>query len=456
MDVKPFSLQSPEAIAKEYGGDKRKIAQAIQLGLVDPTAGVVAGMFIDRIRSAAMQENAGPIQTVAQQTFAPPAPPPQAMPPGPPQDGPPQGGPPQGGGQPEGMGPTMVPPNSLPQTMAAGGLAALDVPDNMYDGYATGGLVAFAGGSPGVTVGPTPAPTGPVSMFGHSTDPRANMESYLQMLGPQDETYTRMFEEEAKQRLDPAGRKRARKRDMWEALAQIGFGMAASKSPTFLGAAGEAANAAVPAMAERRKERRAEERESVRDLLNVEGQRRQQRGEAVKAGFEGSRFATEQVGQQRRLDEELKARRELTAQEIASREAIARMQESGAMERTRMQVQGSLAAAGMSARAQRQTDTDDLIGIYYEQLKGRVAAGTLKIPGSGKAPSNSELRAMAANMAYKTKNEAGLMGAYARMQGDPLNQALASRLGGEGGSQRPQIGPGANNQRGWGQAVPVR
>ena len=46
MDVKPFSLQSPESIAKEYGGDKRKIAQAIQLGIVDPTAGVVAGMFM--------------------------------------------------------------------------------------------------------------------------------------------------------------------------------------------------------------------------------------------------------------------------------------------------------------------------------------------------------------------------------------------------------------------------
>lgn len=66
--AKPFSIQSPEDIAKEYAGNKQRIAQAMQLGVVDSTAGVLAGMFIDRMRSAQMQEQA-PRVTVAQQVM---------------------------------------------------------------------------------------------------------------------------------------------------------------------------------------------------------------------------------------------------------------------------------------------------------------------------------------------------------------------------------------------------
>ena len=88
--AKPFSIQAPEDIAKEYAGNKQMIAQAAQMGIVDPTAAVLAGMFIDRMRSAQVME-AAPQQTVAQQVLGgggqPPAPPaglgatPQAAPP---------------------------------------------------------------------------------------------------------------------------------------------------------------------------------------------------------------------------------------------------------------------------------------------------------------------------------------------------------------------------------------
>ena len=126
---KPFSLQAPEQIAKEYGGDKQKIMQAAQMGVVDPTAAVMAGMFIDRMRTAQAAEQAAP-PTVAQEVFAPPAPPPM------------QGAP--------GMGaPPMVPPQMAPQ---AGGLEALPVSDAMFSegevGMAGGGMVSFAGGGP--------------------------------------------------------------------------------------------------------------------------------------------------------------------------------------------------------------------------------------------------------------------------------------------------------------------
>ena len=147
--AKPFSIQAPEDIAKEYAGNKQMIAQAAQMGVVDPTAAVLAGMFIDRMRSAQVME-AAQQPTVAQQVLG-------------------------GGGAPAplaanpaasaGMGalPPMPPPSSMPpqempqpeMAMAAGGLTTLPVPDAMFDeptnggfndGYAGGGMVAFAGG----------------------------------------------------------------------------------------------------------------------------------------------------------------------------------------------------------------------------------------------------------------------------------------------------------------------
>lgn len=155
--AKPFSIQAPETIAKEYAGNKQKIAQAAQMGIVDPTTAVLAGMFIDRMRSAQVME-AGQQPTVAQQVLG--GQPPQGAPPAPQQGmGPPPQGmpmPPQGMGAPPPMAPPpqdmgMAPP---PQGMAMGGLTTLPVPDAMFDepdngSYAGGGMVAFASGGKG-------------------------------------------------------------------------------------------------------------------------------------------------------------------------------------------------------------------------------------------------------------------------------------------------------------------
>jgi hypothetical protein len=70
-------LQASEEIAKKYGGNKQKIAQAVQAGLLGPTEAVLAGMFIDRIREAQAEEQA-PQQTVADKVFSP-KPEPEAM-----------------------------------------------------------------------------------------------------------------------------------------------------------------------------------------------------------------------------------------------------------------------------------------------------------------------------------------------------------------------------------------
>jgi hypothetical protein len=131
---KPFSLKSPEQVAKEYGGNKEKIRQAMAMGLVDPTAGVLGGMFIDRMRSAqSLEQGAQP--TVAQQVLAPPAP--ASAPPAPPASG---------AAKFFGAPPPMA-PQAPPMGMASGGLTTLPIPDNMFDEqqYGGGGIVAFSG-----------------------------------------------------------------------------------------------------------------------------------------------------------------------------------------------------------------------------------------------------------------------------------------------------------------------
>ena len=111
---KPFGAQSPEQVAKDYGGNKQKIAQAMQLGVVDPTVGTLAGMFIDRMAAGAQQAQA-PQGTVANQVFNQQTPPAQA-----PGGAGPGGLPPVPGVPPMGTGappPQMPMPPQSPQGM---------------------------------------------------------------------------------------------------------------------------------------------------------------------------------------------------------------------------------------------------------------------------------------------------------------------------------------------------
>jgi hypothetical protein len=159
-------LQASEEIAKKYGGNKQKIAQAVQAGLLGPTEAVLAGMFIDRMREAQAEEQA-PQQTVAEQVFSPkPAPqgmsqmqlaqqglggvPTPKMPTGVNMGTPQQ---PQMTAQiPRGMGatPQAAQMQAMQQKMAprpsVAGMNQLPMGPGMIPRAASGGLLAFAGG----------------------------------------------------------------------------------------------------------------------------------------------------------------------------------------------------------------------------------------------------------------------------------------------------------------------
>lgn len=317
METKPYSLQSPEQIAKDYGGNKQKIAEAMQMGILDPTAGTLAAMFIDRMRSAAQTE-AAPQQSVAQQVFAPPMPQmPQGMPPMP------QGAPAGLGATPQAAAmpmPAAAPPMGMPAPqavpgMAAGGLTTLPLPDGMFDepsnggfddGYRSGGLVAFAEGTDEEGVKERPArlpslanaevggdvaavdpneilvtgrrpappeevdePAGPAEYYGTFRDP-FRMQERINELAPQSTEQRTRFNTFLENILDPEERKKRRQEDMWLTLGQIGARMATTPG-SLLQAASTGIAEALPGVRDAARERRAEERSAVTELAKNEG-----------------------------------------------------------------------------------------------------------------------------------------------------------------------------------------
>jgi hypothetical protein len=80
--------------------------------------------------------------------------------------------------------------------------------------------------------------------------------------------------------------KKQKQEDLWSSLAQIGFGMAATKSPSFLQAFGESAGAALPGMQAALKERRAAERDATKQALELENLQYGRTADIVKAGTE--------------------------------------------------------------------------------------------------------------------------------------------------------------------------
>ena len=289
METKPYSLQSPEQIAKDYGGNKQRIAEAMQMGIVDPTAGTMAGMFIDRMRAAQQQEMA-PQPTVAQQVFAPPAPPMGAAP------------------IPAGLGATpeaaamaaaapqmMAPPPPPPPPMgapgmAAGGLTTLPLPDAMFDepdvgGYASGGLVAFDRGggvvddedpnNPDIRVqgrAKTFVPdldfSDPTELGGYSADLGGNVDLFNRF-SPYRTEAAQEFTDYLRSQLAPEARRERQQQDMWSTLGQIGARMASTPG-SLLQAVGAGIGEAVPATAAAARERRAEERQLRESILGEE------------------------------------------------------------------------------------------------------------------------------------------------------------------------------------------
>lgn len=261
--TKPYSLQSPEAIAKEYGGDKRKIARAAQMGMIDPTAATVAGMFIDRMRLAAVEEQTGD-QTVAGKVFAPqiaqvglPAAPGAQMA---------QQMPTQMGAAPQ------MPDQPMPQpvmTAADGGymemnegLMSINVPEDMYN-YGGGGIVAFAAGTPGYMDPDFLSATG-LSEADFGTKPVAGLGAIAPAADETEDEYEKRYKKELAMRkkyLGETSMSRDEARNM--AMLQAGLGILGGTSPYALQ---NVSTGALPAVAQYSKDIRSIKEDEAKAL----------------------------------------------------------------------------------------------------------------------------------------------------------------------------------------------
>jgi hypothetical protein len=387
---KPFSLQAPEDIAKEYGGNKQKIAQAMQTGLVDPTAGTLAGMFIDRMRNAQMQEGAQQ-PSVAQQVFAPPAPP---APPmggmGPPPGAPPMGAPPMGGMPP--APPMGAPPmGAPPMGMADGGLAALPVPESMFDEpmdgeYAGGGIVSFSEAGPVGYMQEAPEDeeleaVGSRGRYGFAPTFEGNM-SLIEKYAPQQSKYgdklTSFYEAE----MSPEAQKKRRDEDKYFALAQLGATMAGTPG-SLLQAFGAGVGKALPGLRESAKERRAEQRDAIKTLAAREDMTNKQATETFRLAGElqkayGGFMDTEA---QRRLSKEMADagnKTQILAQQIATQgqKAVAGINKAatlGFYEKDEVKRLGDVKAAAIAALGPMRSTLDNEVGRAYNLYKQAVA-----------------------------------------------------------------------------------
>jgi hypothetical protein len=308
-------------VAEKYGGNKQKIAQAVAMGALGPNGallGLAAGDYIDTMRAAAVQEQV-PQQTVAQRIFGP-------QPPMSPQGlgalpAPSQGMPPAAAPAPAPMQeqPTMsmAEGGMVPPYASGGGLSDLPVPDGMFDepsnggfndGYAGGGLIAFADGGSTDDM--------PSTFYGYSyNDPTANLAIRDKLFGMPQTKYEQEAEADYLRRRGADYRKAQQKKDIGQLMAEAGFGMMAGNSPNALQNIGAALIPAISSATERAKERRAEEREIQRGLLDLEqgkntrdaqraAQALEMQGIGIKGaeGEVGRRFSEKQAKAEREYD----------------------------------------------------------------------------------------------------------------------------------------------------------
>lgn len=436
--AKPYSIQSPEDIAKEYGGNKQRIAQAMQLGVVDATAGVLAGMFIDRMRSAAQSE-AAPRQTVAQQVFTPPQPQmpmgapaglgatpqaaampapaaPMAAPAAPPMAAPPMGMPaPQ-------PAPGMAAGGMVGPYMARGGLSDLPVPDDMFDepsnggfddGYRGGGLVAFAQGDKVVAQPPeykdpnaivvnarkeedlSPIymrPTlfqAPNFLGGFEDTLGGNLETYNQEV-PLETKRAQQYAAYLDRILSPEEQKKRRKEDMWLALSQLGAKMASTPG-SLLQAASAGISEALPGAATAAKERRGEERSAQQALVAEEraGNREREARAAIALDMLKGYNTLEQALQNnnfRNLWESLGRETQIRVAQISGIYGLAGARESASASRFGSQLGYSSSLA--SSRAQAERAFSDFLG----SSTGTVAFNKLVAGGVNPTDALASLR----------------------------------------------------------------
>jgi hypothetical protein len=158
--------------------------------------------------------------------------------------------------------------------------------------------------------------------------------------------------------LSPEAQEKSRKEDLYTMLAQIGFGMAGTNSPSFLQAAGQAANAAIPGAVQARKERKAEQRQGMAALADIENMTNAELRSALDSALSRRDNAATVREQRAAAEEARKLQRELQTQQLAAQEKLARMQ-----------IAAARANRGDGGERDRSTETERLIRARVNAMR---------------------------------------------------------------------------------------
>jgi hypothetical protein len=210
-----------------------------------------------------------------------------------------------------------------------------------------------------------------------STDPKVQMEQLKQLAGIDNADAQALKDYYAKS-TSPEAMAAQKKQDMWSSLAQIGFGMAGSNSPSFMQAAGQSASAAMPGMMQAAKDRKAAERDAMKARYDIQKGENQEklamatsaRASAVEAGkgLETRAFQAQDV--------------QLKRDGMALQERLAVLQENGANGRAMMQIAAADARENrISANdiANMQAKAYEVANDYVKANAGNRHAGPLDV-----------------------------------------------------------------------------
>jgi hypothetical protein len=219
--------------------------------------------------------------------------------------------------------------------MADGGLAALPVPDNMFDEpmdgeYAGGGIVAFA------DAGEVDYNEILQKQMAYFNDPEKLKADYFMGGQPKREAAERLRQFYAGA-LSEEGLKKRRDEDKYFALAQLGATMAGTPGSLFQSFSAGVGKA-LPGLQESSRERRAEQRDAIKQLALDEGATNAEARDIGKLVMDG-RLKASDIGQ---TIAQIRSRETLGREDIESRERI-----SAADNRAR------ITAAGMSGAGEK-------------------------------------------------------------------------------------------------------
>jgi hypothetical protein len=259
--------------------------------------------------------------------------------------------------------------------MADGGLAALPVPDNMFDEpmdgeYAGGGIVAFnPGGLASTSMDETEEPEaeavgkllpkGPDQYYGFYLNPEAERAKIERMYKPERAARDALMDYFGST-LSPEAQKKRRDEDKYFALAQLGATMASTPG-SLLQAFGAGVGKALPGLRESAKERRAEQRDAIMARAQQEGLNNKEARDMYGLIMEG----TGKAGQfdVNRLDRD-------------QRTELAKYEQRMANYRARLAAKGDEYKVDQTIKAQKN---------YFEGLTGNIikqvsAAATAQLP----------------------------------------------------------------------------